>query len=138
MVWHSRAERVVLGPLLRGGLGPLLLLVGAPPLIGTGLAGGGGGHLDRASRDAAAAHVLGELLELVGRLVDRLQMTLMLVLTTRRGDIGMPALCHPPARELDAALIKRRLELQQEHCLFDVEDPWHDSLTVATMPRRCG
>ena len=68
------------------------------------------------------------MLELVGGLVDRLKVPLVLVLAAGRRDVGMPALGHPTARELDGTLIERRLELQEEERLFDVEDPWHDLL----------
>ena len=50
----------------------------------------------------------------------------MLVLTPGRGDVGMPALRHLAARELDRALVEGRLELQQQNGLLDVEDGWHD------------
>ena len=121
--------------LRRGGLLALLLLVCAAAGLLAGLAGGGSRDLDRVARDASAAGGLRELLELVGRLVDRLQVALVLVLASRRRDVGMPALGHPAARELHGALVERRLELQEKKCLFDVEDPWHDSFTLATWPR---
>src|SRR5262249_53115980 len=76
--------------------------------------------------------LLGELLELVGRLVDRLQVALMLVLASRRGDVGMPCLGHPAPRQLHGALIERGLELQQEQRLLYVEDPSHAVSTLAT------
>ena len=59
----------------------------------------------------------------------------MLVLTARWRDVRMPALCHPPARELDGALIERRLELQEEQRLLNVEDSSHDLFTLAARPR---
>jgi ATP-binding cassette ChvD family protein len=44
----------------------------------------------------------------------------------------MPALGHPPARELHVALVKRRLDLQEEHLLPDVEyHARHDHITLA-------
>jgi hypothetical protein len=46
----------------------------------------------------------------------------------------MPALGHPPARELDRALIERRFELQQEQGLLNVEDARHDLQKLATPP----
>jgi hypothetical protein len=39
-----------------------------------------------------------------------------------RRDVRVPALGHPAARELHVALVERRLELQQEQMLLDVED----------------
>ena len=56
----------------------------------------------------------------------------MLVLSPGRGDVRVPALGHPPARELHIALVEGSLELQQQHRLFDVEDPGHSSITLAT------
>ena len=48
-------------------------------------------------------------------------------------DVGVPALGHPPARELHVALVERRLELQQEQLLLDVEDRrGHDPTTLAS------
>jgi len=49
----------------------------------------------------------------------------MLVAATGRCDVRVPALGHPPARELHVALIEGRLELQQEQGSFDVEDARH-------------
>jgi hypothetical protein len=37
----------------------------------------------------------------------------------------MPALGHPPPREMHLALIERSFELQQQHRLFYIEDPRH-------------
>ena len=71
------------------------------------------------------------LLELVGRLVDRLQVALVLVLAAGRRDVRVPALGHPPARELHRPLVEGRLELQQQDRLLDVEDRRHDRLRVA-------
>ncbi len=56
----------------------------------------------------------------------------MLVLSPRRGDVGVPALGHPPARELHIARVEGSLELQQQHRLFDVENAGHSSITLAT------
>ena len=129
VVGHARAERVVL---LRGRRSllalALLLLVGARALLGAALAGGGGADLDGVARDPPAAGLLGERLELVGGLVDRLQMALVLELLAGRRDVGMPALGHAPARELHVALVERRLELQEQDGLLDVEDLRHDRL----------
>ena len=132
VVGNARAERIVLCAVLRGGPRALLLLVGAATSLLAGLAGGGGRDLDRVARDASATGGLGELLKLVCRLVDRLKVALVLVLASGRRDVGMPALGHPAPRELHRALIERRLDLQQQKCLFDVEDAWHDSFTLAT------
>ena len=57
----------------------------------------------------------------------------MLHLAPGRGDVGVPALRHPAARELDRALVERRLELQEEDGLLDVEDLGHEPSTVAGM-----
>jgi hypothetical protein len=56
---------------------------------------------------------------------------LVLVLASGRRDVGMPALGHPATCELHRALIKRWFQLEEEKRLFDVEDPWHDSFTLA-------
>src|SRR6202030_1293774 len=83
----------------------------------------------------SAARALGEALELVGGEVDRLQVALVLELAPGGRDVGVPALGHPPSRELHVALVERSLELQQEHVLLDVEDvAGHDPTTVATAP----
>ena len=57
----------------------------------------------------------------------------MLHLAPGRRDVGVPALRHPAARELDRALVERRLELQEEDGLLDVEDLGHEPSTVAGM-----
>ena len=75
-----------------------------------------------------AARLLGEALELVGGLVDRLQVALVLELAPGRRDVGMPALRHPAARELDVALVERRLDLQEQDGLLDVQHLRHDPL----------
>jgi hypothetical protein len=111
MVRDARAERIVLLALLLPGALALLGLVCAPALLGACLACRGGRHLDCVAADPAAARGLGELLELIGRLVDRLKVPLVLVLAPGRRDVRMPALCHSPAGELDGALIERRLKL---------------------------
>ena len=101
VVGHARAERVVAR--LVGGRGALALLLGVRPraLLRAPLARGRGADLDRVARDLAAARPLGELLELVGGLVDRLQVALVLELPARRRDVGVPALGLAPPRELD-------------------------------------
>src|ERR1019366_2649815 len=74
----------------------------------------------------------GQALQLVGRLVDRLEVALMLELAALRSHVGVPALGHTPARELHVALRERRLELQQEQMLLDIEDSGgHDPTTLA-------
>jgi hypothetical protein len=121
----------VLGAILSGRAGALLFLVGPPAGLFAGLARGGRGRPDGVGSNATATDGLCQLLELVGSLIDRLKVSLVLVLTARRGDIRVPALGHPAAGKLHATLIKRRIQLEEEHRLFDIEDPWHDSLTVA-------
>jgi hypothetical protein len=51
--------------------------------------------------------------------------TLMLVLSARGSDVGVPALGHPPASQLNRALIERGLQLQQQERLFEVEHTSH-------------
>ena len=46
----------------------------------------------------------------------------MLVLAPGRGDVRVPALGHAPARELDITHTERRLQLEQEHRLLEIED----------------
>ncbi len=53
---------------------------------------------------------------MIGGLVDRLQVTLVLELLARRGDVRMPALGHPPPRQLHLALVEGRLDLQRSIC----------------------
>jgi hypothetical protein len=130
VVGHARAEGIVLLLLRVLGSLALLLRVGAGAFLGAPLAGGRGGDLDRVPGDLAAARVLGDRGELVRGLVDRLQVALVLVLLAGRGDVRMPALRHPPAGELDVALVERRLQLQEEHGLFDVQHLRHDPHTV--------
>ena len=56
----------------------------------------------------------------------------MLELLAGRRDVGVPALGHPPPRELHVALVERRLELQQEQLLLDIQDRrGHDPTTLA-------
>jgi hypothetical protein len=119
---------------LVGGGGPLALLFGvsASAFLRASLARRCGAHLDRAGGDLAAARLLRELLQLVGRLVHRLQVALVLELPARRGDIGVPALGLAPARKLDRALVERRIDLQEEDGLLDVQHVRHDPSTLAT------
>src|SRR4051794_32397416 len=111
MVRDLRGERVVLGAVRVGGPARLLLGVGARALLRSPLAGGRRADLDGVARDLAAARLLRELLELVGGHVDRLEVALVLELLAGRGDVRVPALCHPAASELDGALVERRLDL---------------------------
>ena len=131
VVGHLRAERVV--GLAVGGMraGALLGLVGAAAVLGARLARRRGADLDRVARHLAAARSLGQALELVGRLVDRLEVALVLELLARRGDVGVPDLRLPAPRELHLALVERRLELQEKERLLDVEDAWHEPTRVA-------
>src|SRR5947209_14234826 len=94
MVGHPGSERVVLGAVSGGLARPLLGLVGPPPGLLARLARGGCRGSDGAGADAAATGGLGQLLELVGGLVDRLKMPLMLVTTPGRRHVGVPALGH--------------------------------------------
>jgi len=87
------------------------------------------------ARSASAARLLGELLQLVGRLVDRLQMALVFELLPGRSDVRVPLLGHAPPRELDVALVERRLDLKEQHGLLDIQHLGHNALTVA---RRSG
>ena len=57
---------------------------------------------------------------------------LVLELLAGRRDVGMPPLGLPAPRELDVALVERRVDLQEEHGLFDVQHLRHDRLTVAS------
>jgi ADP-ribose pyrophosphatase YjhB (NUDIX family) len=57
----------------------------------------------------------------------------VLHLAPGRRDVGVPALRHPAPRELHGALVERRLELQEEDGLLDVEDLRHERSTVAGM-----
>ena len=131
VVRHTGAERVVLGAIGIAGALPLFFFVGALPLLGPALAGRCGADLHRVARDLAAARLLGELLERIGRLVDRLQVALVLELPPRRGDVGMPELGQPPSRELDVALPERRFDLEEQDGLLDVQHLCHDPSTVA-------
>ncbi|MCW3023482.1 MAG: UDP-N-acetylmuramate dehydrogenase [Conexibacter sp.] len=125
VVGDARAERVVLLRLLGVRPARLLLLVVAAPGLGARGAGGGGADLDGVARDAAAARALGEALELVGGLVDGLEVALVLELLAGWGQVRMPHLGLLAAGQLDVALLEGRLELQEEQRLFDVEDLRH-------------
>ena len=77
---------------------------------------------DSVRTDTPAARALREALELVGGLVDCLQVALVFELSSRRRKVGMPALGHPPARELDVPLVERGIELEQQQVALDVKD----------------
>jgi len=46
---------------------------------------------------------------------------LVLVLASRRRDVGVPAFGHPPPRELDITHAERRLQLEQQHRLLELK-----------------
>ena len=73
----------------------------------------------------------------------------MLELAAWRRDVRVPDLREPAAGELDVALVERRIDLQEEHGLFDVQHLRHDPHTVPSrepglparrplQPRRAG
>ena len=133
MVGDAAAEGVVLGAIGRLLALALLGLVRAPARLLALAARGRGAGAHGAARHAPAARALGQALELVGRLVDRLEVALVLVLAPLRSEIGMPPLGHPAPRELHVALVKGRLELQQKQVLLDVQDRYgHEPRTLAT------
>jgi hypothetical protein len=119
------------GPLGVGLAGPLLFLVGPPSGLGARGAGGGGRDLDGGPRDHPPARALGQPLELVGRLVDRLEVSLMLDRPAGRGDVGVPLLGHPPPGQLNLALVERRFKLEEQEGLLEVEDVRHFAITLA-------
>ena len=112
MIGHSRPEWVVFGFVFGLGTCTLLGFIGAATGLLALAPGRGGADLDRVARDAPAAEALGQPLELIRGLVDRLQMALMLVLAPGRRDVGVPTLGHATPRELHVALVERSLELQ--------------------------
>jgi len=120
------AERVVALAVLCVLAGALLGFVCALALFGPGFSRRRGARLDRARTDPPAARLVGQLLELVGGFVDRLQVSLVLHLLAGRCEIGVPALGQPAPRELDGAHVEGRVQLQQEKGLLDVEDLGHD------------
>ena len=133
VVGHLAAERVVrpaVGLLRALALG---LLVGAPALLGARRARRRRVDLDGVARDLPAARALGQALELVGRLVDRLEVALVLELLAGRGDVRVPDLRHPPPRHLDLALVEGRRDLQQQERLFEVEHVGHEPTRVSTV-----
>jgi hypothetical protein len=101
------------------------LFIGTSSRLGTRFARGCRRDLDGIAADATAARSLRKPLELVRCLVYGLQMALVLVPPGRRRDVWMPALGHASPSQLDVALLKRSLELQEYECLFDVEDLRH-------------
>src|ERR1700682_6410466 len=112
---------------------PLLAFAGAPARLRALGARGGRARAHGIARHAPRPGTLGQALELVGRLVDRLQVALVLELPALRRDIRVPALGHSAARELHIALVERGLELQQEQMLLYVKDACgHDWSTLAT------
>ena len=136
VVGHARAERVVACAVRRRPRGRAARprrRVGPPRRAP---ACGGGADLDRVARDPAAARALGDALELVGGLVDRLQVALVRDLLAGRGQVGVPDLGLAAARELHVALVERRLELQEEQRLLDIEDLRHDFEVIGSGPRR--
>ena len=126
VVGQAGAERVVLGAVGLVLAPALVLRVRPRSLLRAPLARRGGADLDGVARHAPAAEVLREALELVGRLVDRLQVALVLELAARRGDVRVPALGQLAARELDVALVERRIDLQEQDGLLDVQHLRHD------------
>src|SRR5271170_743296 len=85
------------------------------------------------ARDLSAAGALGQALELIGSLVDGLQVALVLELAALWRHVGMPALGHPAARQLHITLLERRLQLEEQQVLLDVKNGrGHNALTLAT------
>ena len=121
---------IVLGALLLSGSLTLLGLVGASAGVLPGLPGRGRRDLHSPPRHATVARGLGELRQLIRGLVYRLEVALVLGLATGRRDVRVPPLGHPTAREMDLTLIERSFELQQQHRLFDIEDPRHDPIRL--------
>jgi len=116
----------VLGSVLGVFAFALLVLVGPPPGVLTGTFGRRRRRADGVAADGAAPGGLGQTLKLVGGLVDCLQVALMLVAASGRGDVRVPAFGHSTPRKLHRALVKRRLDLQQQERCFDVQDPRHE------------
>ena len=108
VIGHARAERVVDGAVAGCGAGALLGLVGAPSLLLARGACGRRADLDGVARDPPAARGLGDPLELVGGLVDRLQVALVRDLLAGRREVRMPDLGLAAAGQLDVALLERR------------------------------
>ncbi len=81
----------------------------------------------RVRGDASAARGLGQAFELVSRLVDRLEATLVLVALARGSEVRMPALGHPPAGELHHPLVERRSELEQQQRGVNIQKAGYSS-----------
>src|SRR5271163_722112 len=93
---------------------------------------------NRVARDVPTPRALGQALELVGRLVDGLEVALVLELAPGGRHIRVPALGHPAPRELHIALVKWRLQLQEEQVLLDVQHGrGHNALTLAARAGLC-
>ncbi|MFM9126793.1 MAG: hypothetical protein ACKOTA_04385 [Solirubrobacterales bacterium] len=134
MVGNLGGERVV-GP--RPALGLAATLLGLPrlaALLGPGLPGGPGADLDRIGGDLPTARVLGQFLELVGGLVDRLEVALVLDLAAGRGQVRVPDLGLTAPGELYGALVEGRVELQQLSALLDVQDCGLEVLRIVAGP----
>ena len=131
MIGHARAERVVLLALRGRRARALLGFISALAGLLADLAH----RVRRGARcvtgDLAAARTLGEALELVGHVVDRLQVALVLVLLAGWRNVGVPALGHAPARELHVAHIEGRLQLQKRHRLLEIEHRCHELFTLS-------
>ena len=65
-------------------------------------------------------------------------MALVLELAAGRRDVRVPDLGELAARELDVALVERRIDLQEEHGLFDVQHLRHDPHTVPSAAGHSG
>jgi hypothetical protein len=55
----------------------------------------------------------------------------VLELAPRRREIGVPDLGQPPAGELHVALVERRVDLQEQQGLLDVQHSGHEPPTIA-------
>ena len=126
VIGDAGTKRIVLSSMLGARPGSLLGLVGPAAVFLARLTRRRGRRPNRSGADASAARGLGELLELVGRLVDRLKVALVLRAPPGRRDVRVPALGHPAPGELNRSLVKRRLELEQKKRLFDIEHLGHD------------
>jgi dihydrodipicolinate synthase/N-acetylneuraminate lyase len=112
MVGYAGAERIVLGSLLGGLSGALFGLVGAATRLFARLARCRRGGSNRSRGDATPARRLRQLLELVGRLIDRLKMAFVFVAAAWGRHVRVPALGHVAPRELNLALVERSLQLE--------------------------
>src|SRR5579875_2719074 len=114
VVGHPCAKRIVLFPFGFCFPAALLGFVGAAAFFGAGPPCRLGRCPHRAPAHPSAPGGFGKVLEVVGRLVDRLQMELVLVPLALRRKVRMPPLGKPPPRQLDIPLVERRLELKQQ------------------------